>query len=109
MPTAATYIASCCERPPDRRKKTPPKESERGFARLHAAKRRRLSFSFVTHRPETFPISSFISRMRLLMAHLHIMIYPSAATGGVTLLPSAIYSLEMIFVRSYIAASTASP
>jgi hypothetical protein len=47
--------------------------------------------------------------MRLLMAHLHIMIYPSAATGGVTLLLSAIYSLEMIFVRSYIAATTASP
>jgi len=60
-------------------------------------------------RPETFPISPFISRMRLLTAHGHIMIYQSAATGGVTSLPSAIYLLEMIFVRSYIATSTASP
>ncbi|HFD7736491.1 MULTISPECIES: hypothetical protein [Serratia] len=59
--------------------------------------------------PETFPISSFISRMRLLMAHLHIMIYQSAATGDASLLPSAIYLLEMIFVRSYITASAALP
>jgi hypothetical protein len=47
--------------------------------------------------------------MRLLTAHGHIMIYQSAATGGATSLPSAIYLLEMIFVRSYIAASTAPP
>ncbi|USQ48184.1 hypothetical protein NFX37_17805 [Serratia marcescens] len=60
-------------------------------------------------RPETFPIYPFISRMRLLTAHWHIMIYQSAATCGVTSLPGAIYLLEMIFVRSYIAASTASP
>ncbi|WP_230120807.1 hypothetical protein [Serratia marcescens] len=59
--------------------------------------------------PETFPIYPFISRMGLLTAHWHIMIYQSAATCGVTSLPGAIYLLEMIFVRSYIAASTASP
>lgn len=61
------------------------------------------------NRPETFPISPLISRLRLLTAHWHIMIYQSAATGGATSLPSAIYLIEMIFVRSYIAASTASP
>lgn len=43
------------------------------------------------------------------MAHLHIMIYQSAATGDASLLPSAIYLLEMIFVRSYITASAALP
>jgi len=47
--------------------------------------------------------------MRLLMTHLHIMIYRSAAAGDASLLPSAIYLLEMIFVRSYITASAASP
>jgi hypothetical protein len=47
--------------------------------------------------------------MRLLMAHGHIMIYRSAAAGDASLLPSAIYLLEMIFVRSYITALAASP
>lgn len=91
-----------------------PRPSEKITAEWGAARQRVLAHSTnddasAVNRPETFPISPLISRLRLLTAHWHIMIYQSAATGGATSLPSAIYLIEMIFVRSYIAASTASP